>query len=72
MAKSLSSTFYDELWDSIWVLKFPILKILDFQSKKEWLINHTNPFDMVILVQLGVIDTAKNPKKRLAARKRLG
>lgn len=58
--------FYQSaLWDSIWQFKFPILKILDFRSHKESLINSPNPFAIVILAQLGVIETAGDPKKRL-------
>jgi hypothetical protein len=58
-------TYISELWDSVWLLKFPILKILDFRSQKETLINHPNPFAIVILAQLGVIETSGNFDRRL-------
>jgi hypothetical protein len=57
--------YHSELWGSIWQLKFPIIKILDYQEKKQTLINHQNPFAIVILAQLGVIETKGDPGKRL-------
>lgn len=57
--------YHSELWDSVWQLKFPILKILDFRTQKQALLKHKNPFAIVILAQLGVIETMGDPSRRL-------
>ena len=57
--------YISEMWESSWQFHFPILKILDYESKKQWLMSHQNPLAIVILAQLGVIETKKDHIKRL-------
>jgi hypothetical protein len=57
--------YYTEQWGSSLQLSFPILKILDYKAQKQSLLENKNPFALVILAQLGAIETAKNKDKRL-------
>ena len=52
------SQFELELWDTNLTLKFPIMKVLDYKNKQEFLRKSINPFAAVILAQLAAIEAA--------------
>lgn len=54
-----------QVWNSEIARTFEVIKLIDFKSKIAELENHTNPFAMVILIQLAALETKVNDKHRL-------
>ncbi|MDF3054225.1 MAG: cytosolic protein [Gammaproteobacteria bacterium] len=47
---------------------YHVVKLLDYEARKEELERMNNPFSMVILAQLTILESAKDPKSRLYAK----
>ena len=56
--------FEQEIWGCELSLKFPIVKLLDYANKWEELEQSTNPFAIVVMAHLKVLETAKDEQKR--------
>ncbi len=56
------------LWGSSIKMEYPVLKLLDYKTKKDILEISDNPFALVILVQLMALETTKNKEARLISK----
>ena len=60
--------FYkEELWGSSMEMRFPIIKLIDYQSRIKELEASTNPFASVILAQLATLEK-KSPEAKLTSK----
>ena len=60
--------FYkEELWGSSMEMRFPIIKLIDYQSRIEELEASTNPFASVILAQLATLEK-QSPEAKLTSK----
>ncbi len=50
------STYREEFWGTSVEMQFPIIKLLDYRIRTEELKTSSNPFSMVILAQLTILD----------------
>ncbi len=60
-------SYKEELWGSSIEMKFPIIKLIDYQSRIKELETSTNPFASVILAQLATFDK-QSPEAKLASK----
>ena len=56
--------FHYELWGTNVELRFPSVKILDYNDRWDWLEKSTNPFATVVMAHLKTMETAKDPSGR--------
>jgi hypothetical protein len=54
------------LWDCEVSLKFPVVKLMDYQKQLATLEQHSNPFAMVVLAHLYTQETRGQPEQRYA------
>jgi hypothetical protein len=54
-----------KVWDCEVKLKFPIVKLLDYKKKWEYLEKSHNPFAVVVMAHLQTQETRHNPDQRL-------
>ncbi len=54
-----------EMWDSEMGLKFPVVKLLDYESQWSMLESSTNPFAVMVMAHLKTQATNGNPLSRL-------
>lgn len=59
------SKFENELWGSQKIFVFPIVKLLDYKDRWEELKNSDNPFAIVVMAHLKMLETKKNYVDRL-------
>jgi predicted DNA-binding protein (MmcQ/YjbR family) len=59
------SKYEDELWGSQKIFVFPIVKLLDYKDRWEELKNSDNPFAIVVMAHLKMLETKKNYVDRL-------
>ncbi len=59
------------LWGSETVRKYDSIKILDYRDRKLELLEHKNPFALIILWQLAAIETHNDPQARLFEKTKL-
>jgi len=53
-----------EIWGCEASLRFPVVKILDYNNSEKKLLEDTNPFAIVVLSQLKAMETRNNPEAR--------
>ena len=53
-----------EIWGCETNLRFPVVKILDYNNSEKELLEDTNPFAIVVLSQLKAMETRNNPEAR--------
>ena len=53
-----------EIWGCEVSLRFPVVKILDYNKKEEKLLQDKNPFALIVLSQLKAMETRNNPEAR--------
>ena len=56
--------FAYEIWECEASLRFPVVKILDYNNSEKKLLEDTNPFAIVVLSQLKAMETRNNPEAR--------
>lgn len=49
-------------------IQYVVIKILDYRNRRQVLEQMDNPFAMILLAQLAVLETANNPRARLQAK----
>lgn len=54
-----------EMWDSQMSLKFPVVKLLDYERQWSMLESSTNPFAVMVMAHLKTQATNRNPSERL-------
>jgi hypothetical protein len=57
--------FVYEIWGCEASLRFPVVKILDYNNSEKKLLEETNPFAMVVLSQLKAMETRNDPEARV-------
>jgi len=60
--------YENNFWGTRLRLEYPILKILDFRTRKAELEASQNPFSIAILAQLAAIETSKSQETRLLSK----
>lgn len=63
--------YFTETWGLSIKMEFPIIKLLDFKDKKEFLINSDNPFSIVLLAQLAALEASSRERTRLISKTQL-
>lgn len=58
-------------WGFRLLCEFPVVRITDYRGREEELRQNLNPFALVVLAQLKLLDAKDDPQKRLAARREL-
>jgi hypothetical protein len=53
-----------EIWGCEVSLRFPVVKILDYNKKEEKLLQDKNPFALIVLSQLKAMETRSDPEAR--------
>ena len=61
------SFYKEELWGSSMEMRFPIIKLIDYQSRIKELEASTNPFASVILAQLATLEK-KSPEAKVTSK----
>ena len=62
-------TYYEHVsWNNRIYFEFETVKLLDYAIQKTLLLNHSNPFAIVIWAHLQALKTKKNPHERLRSR----
>ena len=56
--------FKYELWGCEVSLRFPVVKIMDYNKNEEKLLQDKNPFALIVLSQLKAMETRRDPKAR--------
>jgi len=56
--------FVYEIWGCEASLRFPVVKILDYNNSEKKLLEETNPFAIVVLSQLKAMETRNDPEAR--------
>ena len=56
--------FVYEIWGCEASLRFPVVKILDYNNSEKKLLEDTNPFAIVVLSQLKAMETRNDPEAR--------
>ncbi|ETR66167.1 MAG: hypothetical protein OMM_13155 [Candidatus Magnetoglobus multicellularis str. Araruama] len=59
------STFTEELWGCKKNFEFPMIKLLDYHDKWEELETSDNPFAVVVIAHLNMLETKNNHEQRL-------
>jgi len=59
------STYCEELWGCKKTFEFPLVKLLDYRMRWNELENSDNPFALVVMAHLKMLETKKNASQRL-------
>ena len=57
--------FTEELWGCRKIFEFPVIKLLDYREKKNELRESDNPFAIVVMAHLNMLETKNNHEQRL-------
>ena len=65
------SEFREELWGCVKTISFPVIKILDYKDKWKELEKSDNPFALIVMTHLKMLETKKDKSKRLYWKEKL-
>ncbi len=60
-----------EIWGCQVLLKFPVVKLLDYQDQRELLWGSTNPFAVIVAAHLATQQTSQDPLRRYQGKLRI-